>query len=268
MDLKKYKSPQFALALMLFLLIGCNHNEGSIISQSEAKLPQKQTSQPKPSQRFRKTRTPLKLVQDPNISAPSRREGGDTRDASCPNDIKKPPLTFLIPKVNMGLTVSDHPTFWFYSPYAANSQTPVVLKVIDSQEKEVFKQEFELANTPGVIGLKLPKNAPALENNKSYDVILSINCASRIDAVRLRIKRIQPNTEVRKQLQANKGRDRAIVFGENGFWFDMLTQLIELRRQNPQDEELKIDWEELLKSDEVDLDKIVPELVVFCCKFK
>ncbi len=266
MNLKKYKSPKLALALILFLLIGCNQNEATIASPSETKLAQRQISQPKPSQRSRSKRKPLALAQPKNIGSPWNREGADTRNASCPNDINKPPLTFLIPGKNMGLTVSDRPTFWFYLPYAAY-QTPVEFKLIDSQEKEIFKQNLELINTPGIISVNLSK-APALEINKSYDVILSINCTSRIDVVRGRIKRVQPNAEVTKQLQAAKGRDRAIVFAENGFWFNTITQLIELRRQNPQDEELKSDWEDLLKSDEVKLPTIVTEQIVSCCQFK
>jgi Domain of Unknown Function (DUF928) len=267
MNIRKYKSPQFTLALILILLIACSQNEGIIASSPQAKPVPRQTTKPKPSQPAR--REPLPFAEPKSIiGSPHSKKGGETRDASCPNDTKKPPLTFLTPKANMGLTVSDRPTFWFYSPYAANSQTRVVFEVIDSDEKQVFKQELEVVKTPGIIGVKLPQNTPALENNKSYDVILSINCASRIDIVRGRVKRVQANGEVTKQLQTNKGRDRAVVFGKNGFWFDMLTQLIELRRQNPQDEELKIDWEELLKLDVVDLGDITTESVVSCCNFK
>lgn len=258
MNIRKYKSPQFTLALIIILLIACSQNEGIIASSPQAKPVPRQTTKPKPKPSQRAGREPLNFAEPKNtIGSPHSRTGGETRDASCPNDTKKPPLTFLNPQSNIGLTVSDRPTFWFYSPYAANSQTPVVFKVLNSKEEEIFKQELEVANTPGIIGVKLPQNAPALENNQSYDVTLSINCPSRIDVVRGRIKRVQPNAEVMKQLQVNKGRDRLIVFAENGYWFDTLSGLIELRRQNPQDEDLKVDWEELLKSDEVDLNNMV-----------
>jgi hypothetical protein len=268
MNFQNWRSPKLALALiffllLVFLLLGCTSNMETIASSSEAKLAQKKPRQ-QPSQRSK--RKPIEFVL-PNEGAPGKQKGAETRD-SCPNDKNKPPLTALIPGKNMGLTIGERPTFWFYVPYQASSKTPVEFILTDAQEKEIYKQNLQLTNTPGIIGVTLPKNAPALEVDKTYEWSLSVNCASRIDAVSGRIKRVKASAEVANLLQANTGRDRIISYAENGYWYDTLTGLIELRRQNPQDEGLKADWEDLLKPPEVGLASIATEPIVSCCKSK
>lgn len=265
MKLQKWRSSKLTLALILFLLLGCDLNLETIVSPSEAKLAQKQAPRQKPSQRSK--RKPIRFILA-NEGAPGNREGADTRDASCPSDTGKPPLTALIPGKNMGLTISDRPTFWFYVPYVASSTTPIEFTLTDEREKEIYKQDLQLTSIPGVIGVTLAANAPALEVDKIYEWRLSINCASKIDSVNGRIKRVKASTEVTSRLQASTGRDRVIVYAENSFWYDTLTGLIELRRQNPQDRDLKADWEDLLKSDGVELSKIATEPIVSCCKSK
>ncbi|MEA5573478.1 DUF928 domain-containing protein [Calothrix sp. UHCC 0171] len=232
---------------------------------SEAKPAQTPKQKPNPSPSKTQRRKPFRFKLS-NDGAPGNRMGAATR--GCSSDNKKPPLTGLIPEKNQGLTVSDRPTFWFYVPYIANSTTPVEFKLTDFDEKEIYKQDLQLTNTPGIISITLPKNAPALELDQTYEWSLGINCDTRIDQVNGRIKRVKASAEVTKQLQANTGRDRLLVYAENSFWYETLTLLIELRRQNPQDEGLKADWEDLLTLDGVNLPRIVPEPIVSCCKPK
>ncbi|MEC4816762.1 MAG: DUF928 domain-containing protein [Scytonema sp. PMC 1069.18] len=167
-------------------------------------------------------------------------------------------------------SITEHPTFWFYVPDQPNPTTPVDFMLTDVQGKQIYKQTFQLMGTPGVIGIALPGNTPALEVEKTYNWNFSFNCNStntrEIVSVNGRIKRVQPNSQVVSQLQESTGRDRIIIYAENGFWYDTLTGLIELHRQNPQDEDLKSDWEDLLKSNEVKLPEIAREPIVSCCK--
>ena len=182
--------------------------------------------------------------------------GAATRGVVCPNDKNKPPLTALIHGKNLGLTIKDRPTFWFYLPYKISLKTPVNFTLTDAQEKVVYQQNLRLVNTPGIIGITLPNNAPSLEVDKIYEWKLA---ACDADSVIGRIKRVKPSNKVMSQLQANTGRDRILVYAENSFWYDTLTELIELRRHNPQDKDFQADWEILLKSDGVNLANIASE---------
>lgn len=259
MKFNKRRSHQLTVALILPLLLGYYPNVPIAASPSEYRLAQQQLLGQKPStsssQKISRRKKPFRFKLS-NDGAPGNRVGAATR-GSCPSDKNKPPLTALIPGKNIGLTINDRPTFWFYVPYQLNSTTPVEFALTDAQEKEIYKQNLQLTNTPGIIGVTIPANASALEVDKTYEWRLSVNCASEKDAVSGRIKRVKASAEVMSQLQASRGRSRIIIYAENGFWYDTLTGLIELRRQNPQDEDFKADWEDLLKSDGVELSKIV-----------
>lgn len=272
MKFKKWRSHQLTLALIIPLILGYYPNEPIATSPSEAKLAQtkvprqKPSTSPsqKPSQSSR--RKPFPFI-PPKDGASGIRVGAGTRGL-CSSDKDGPDLTALIPGKNFGLTIAKRPTFWFYVPYQASSTTPVEFALTDAQEKEIYKQTLQLTNTPGIIGVTIPANAPALEVDEIYKWELSVNCASEILSVNGRIKRVKASAEVSSQLQASRGRDRIIIYAENGFWYDTLTGLIELRRQNPQDEDLKADWEDLLKSDGVELPEIASEPIVSCCQSK
>ncbi|MEH2069932.1 MAG: DUF928 domain-containing protein [Nostoc sp.] len=272
MKLKKKRSHQLTPALILPLLLGCYPNVPIATSPSEHRLSQqllgqKPSTPPSPKPPKRPRRQPFRFI-SPNDGAPGNREGAASR-GTCSNDNKnKPPLTALIPGKNMGFTIAERPTFWFYVPYQPNSTTPVEFVLKDAQDKEIYKQNLQLTNTPGVIGVTIPKNVSALEVDTIYEWRLSVTCAPKIDAVSGRIKRVKVNQEVMSQLQASRGRSRLIIYAENGYWYDTLTGLIELRRQNPQDEDFQADWEDLLKSDGVRLETIVKEPIVSCCKSK
>lgn len=256
---------QLILAFILPLLFGCDQNLLIMASSSEAQPAPTPRQKPNPSPSKTQRRKQF-IFKSANDGASGKREGAATR--GCSSDNNKPRLTGLIPGKNMGLTMSDRPTFWFYVPYLASSTTPVEFKLTNFDDKEIYKQNLQLKNTPGIISITLPKNAPALELDQNYEWSLGINCDSQIDNVNGRIKRVKASAEVTKQLQENRGRDRLLVYAENSFWYETLTGLIELRRQNPQDEGLKEDWENLLKSNEIGLENLASEPIVSCCKPK
>jgi Domain of Unknown Function (DUF928) len=272
MKLKKCKLPKFILALIIAFAINFQQNMRAIASLSIDRLAQQairkkpspspspsSSPSPKPSSK----KQPFRFIL-PNEGASGNREGAATR-GFCPNDKDKPALTAIIPGKNMGLTITDRPTFWFYLPYQPSSTTPVKFTLKNAQDKVIYQQNLQLTNTPGVIGVTLPANAPALEVDKTYEWKL---VACDADSVIGRIKRVKASAEVMSQLQANTGRDRILIYAENGFWYDTLTELIALHRQNSQDKDFQADWENLLKSDGVNLANIASEPIVSCCEFK
>ncbi len=206
-------SQKVTLALILPLVFGyCSDVQPSASSSEYTPARQQLIGQksPTPSQQKspqqQKKRFHFIL---PNEGAPGKRVGAATRD-SCTIDDKHF-LTALVPGTNIGLTIAVHPTFWFYIPYPPNSKTPVDFVLTDAQNKQIYKQTFQLIGTPGVIGITLPANAPALEVDQKYDWNLSFTCnpnnTSEAVSVNGRIKRVKPSSEMTNQLQGSSVGD-------------------------------------------------------------
>jgi Domain of Unknown Function (DUF928) len=237
--------------------------------QSLPSTPQRQPSQPSVENRSpSNTATRLSFTLPPK-GAPGNR-GGAAGRGYC-TVVDKPPLTALIPGTNIGLTIAERPTFWFYVPYQSNPRIPVEFSLIDDRENTVYQAAFQLADTPGIVGINLPQNTPGLEVGKTYRWELKIVCdpanPREFESVDGAVERVRLEESLKQKIEGVNGRDRILLYAENGLWYDTLTNLIELRRQNPQDAQLAKDWEYLLRqSPDISLDKIVTEPIVNCCR--
>ncbi|ACC85035.1 protein of unknown function DUF928 (plasmid) [Nostoc punctiforme PCC 73102] len=207
----------------------------------------------------------------PSKGAPGQRSYAAAR-ADCPA-IEKP-LTALVPNTNIGLTISERPTFWFYIPYQPTDTNPVEFLLINDKNNPVYKTTFQLTNIPGIISVNLPQNIPALEIGKKYNWVLSYMCdpANRLKDpfVKGYIERVSINSNLKNDLEkASRPRERILLFAENGLWYDALTILANERRQKPKDAQVTKDWKDLLLSSEGDLTEIkeiVSEPIVSCCQ--
>lgn len=269
------------LALTLPLVPGCTSSiAASVEVTPSSKLmaqqrPRQGSPTPKPSpsrspapSNQRTAATPIRFSL-PAEGAPGYRGDAATRD-TC-NDVGISRLIALVPGTNLGLTIAERPTFWFYVSKQVKSTTPVEFMLVDEQENTVYQDRFEVTVSPGIIGIKLPQNVSALEIGKRYRWVLSVVCnpgnSREIANVDGEVWRVY-KPELQQKLNRVSGRDHILLYAENGLWYDTLTNLIELRRQNPQDTQLAKDWEDLLRHPDIVLVQIVNELVVSCCTEK
>lgn len=192
---------------------------------------------------------------------PGRRAGGGSRSL-CPSTTM--PLTALVPANNIGTTVSDRPNFWFYVPYAPQQAAAGEFVLQDKQENDVYRQTFNLPNTPGLVSLKLPQAAPALQVDRSYRWYFKLYCEDSASAtanfVEGWISRIplKPNLET----QLKQGKNPAYKeYGIDSIWFDALDSLAQLRldRDNSQ---LVREWNELLSAEGVNLNNLTQKPLV------
>ncbi|HEY9751971.1 MAG TPA: DUF928 domain-containing protein [Coleofasciculaceae cyanobacterium] len=217
-----------------------------------------------------------------NVGVPSggRRDGGGT-SGFCPAVSARPAVVLaLVPTPAdayqpFGQTTSGHPTFWFYVPYQGKRLAEFVL--IDEQENDVYNSgifTIDQGQIPGIIGVKLPDQVPPLQVGKQYRWIFSIVC-SRSDrsgdmTVNGWIQRIEPDKNLQNQLsQAQSSTDKLLLLARNGIWFDALTPLMELRRQQPSSTLDQI-WGYLLESiqmgwDAKDIDGLGNSPISSCC---
>jgi hypothetical protein len=209
----------------------------------------------------------------PPEGAPGQGRGGaGSRNPICDLEL---PLTALIPLRYFGLT-TESPTFWFYVPYPSTIGYSVefLLEDRDSAKKdnepqEIYKQTFPLQATPGIINIRLPERIK-LDSDKDYQWKFSVivNPEDRNDDcfVYGGVRQIPSNFNLNLQLEtATTRQERIAIYAENGLWYDTLTNLAELRLQNPDDAALKADWENLLEHPLVRLGDIVSEPLVPCC---
>ncbi len=188
-------------------------------------------------------------------------------------------LTTLVPQLEkqptQELTIDAYPTFhWYMSEEIKHPAAQFVLYMVSQTEPhieqvEIFRTQFQLKDRAGIASLKLPAEAmvPALEVGQIYHWQVNLLCpdAESPDednqyipnvSVAGWMKRVEPSAAFVAQLDIATPTERFDLLAENGLWYDALTQLTTLRRENPKDETLAAEWSELFNSEYVQLPEI------------
>ncbi|PMB52896.1 hypothetical protein CEN39_07305 [Fischerella thermalis CCMEE 5201] len=216
-----------------------------------------QPSQPTSPQPPKSGTIKVDLPNLPPGPAPGGRRFGGARRGSCPH--VKPPLTALVPLTEQpasvtnvwGLTTEAHPQLWFYLPYTKSSGYPAEFVLLDDQTKDsVYNSAIALPTKAGIIKVPVPENAPSLQVGKQYRWFLNIYCDPQNQSTPIYVEgvivRRNPNQSLVKQLQKAQPLQQVAIYAENGFWYDALTTLGQLRQTNPQNRTLQTQWRDLL----------------------
>ena len=218
------------------------------------------------SRRVDSTFTKPKRLRDRGAPAPGKRIGGGSR-GGCPRANQF--LTALVPVIPntpndsvLGLTFTNRPTFWFYLPYSFSSTRPVVFALKDERENIIYQTELSGPGTrPGVVGFKLPENVQPLEVNKRYKWHFTIYCdreeLSDFRSVEGWVERVALDRSFQQELAVATPQQKALLYAREGIWHESVTTLAEQRRQKPNDDTLKQEWDKLMQG--VDLGAIAPE---------
>ncbi|MCL1473061.1 DUF928 domain-containing protein [Argonema antarcticum] len=204
--------------------------------------------------------------QAPNRGAPTATVGSASRSGSCVLSRQKN-LTVLLPQSNLGLTVSQRPTFFAYVPKSTAQKGLFVLK--DRNHREVYRKNFTLPNQPGIVSISLPATAPPLEVGKMYEWNLLIVCSPDSNDQSGNaiaggwIERIQPSQALVNQLKNAPPITVPALYAKAGIWHEAFGNLVKLRRNQPNDATLLANWGEMLKS--VGLENFIQEPLVDCC---
>jgi len=193
-----------------------------------------------------------------------RRRGGTSRRGDCPN--LKTPLTALVPgdetnkKSFLGTTISEYPSFWVYIPELASDIRSGEFVLQDQEGNDIWRTPITLPGKPGAISIKLPQNPQyALKPNLKYHWYFNIYCSptqkSSVYFVDAWVRRVTLTPQLQQQLNNAKSQ-KYKVYIANNIWYDAITNLGELRRNNPGVGEATPseyrafveDWAKLLKS--------------------
>lgn len=204
----------------------------------------------------------------PDNGAPTQREGAATR-SPCTQKEKR--LTALMPlieypgssqdansQVVLSKTAASRPSFWFYVPYPLDSQHPLEFSLQDEAGKEVYQATLKSSvSQPGVVGFQLPATVP-VQVGKRYQWFFSVYCTPEVPIIVTGwVERVELNPSLSADLQQATPREQVALYLKANLWHEAITTLAQLRRQKPDDQNLKAEWLDLLQS--IDLQAIASE---------
>lgn len=193
------------------------------------------------------------LAKPPTSGKPGGLSPGGSRPPDC---LGKNNLYSLAPRD--GGTATKHPTILVYVPPTDAVEGRFVLK--DESNQPVYTTQFALKGN-AINAVPLPTKAFAgLETGKRYEWIFSVTCdAEALDkspSFKGWITRGELNSATMDHLAQVSPLGRIALYQQEGLWYDGLGMVAELRRSQPEDQNLIALWTELLKSAGLD-EKII-----------
>ena len=205
----------------------------------------------------------------PNRGTPKSDEGTGSR-GDCLGKPSLPPLKSLAGKNHLKLTTRDRPTFWIYVPYT-QAEARYGEFSLHNSEGELYRTRFQLTAKPGIIGVRLPSTVAPLEVGKLYRWYVDVNCSVLTSSDDLStpasltgvVERVAFSTDLARKLKTtSQPLNRIAIYARNGIWYDVVTELAQLRLEQPGNPVLKQAWHKLLCDRNVNLDDISSELIL------
>ena len=176
-----------------------------------------------------------------------RHKGGGSR-SSC-QDYQS--LTALVPVNNQivwGKTIATHPEFLFYLPQG--SALEFVLQ--DEADNYIYQTNLQIpSDNQGIVSIPIPQTATSLETNKIYQWTLSLSCdidnPGAFVYVQGSIEKVALEPNIQTQLETVDNTEKAVIHAREGIWYDAIALLAQLRRDDPNDEQINTMWNELLE---------------------
>lgn len=186
---------------------------------------------------------------------------GGTRSPNCPKPKLKNPPVALVPSSRMGTTVAEYPTFSWYMPSMESAGLDLKFVLKDADGKELYSVNYPLPDqvNAGIRSITLPPfvNLPPLEVNQKYDWqvgLIDPGCSLNNIYIDGGVKRVEEAPKLVQRIKQATPQQRVAIYVNDRLWYETLTTLVELRRQSPNDENLKEALHKLLTS--VGLDPI------------
>ena len=175
-------------------------------------------------------------------------------------------LTALIPESNIGITVANYPTFFFYIPDANLTLIRRAdLAIYDQNGQVVYQKIVKLKSRNRIVSVAL-SDSPPLEVGKSYNWFFSV----AFDGIDINdgiyvtgwIKRVSLDSKLQHKLNTALPQQKPAIYAANGLWYDALASLAKLRCSYPDNANFSSDWESLLQ--QVGLPEIAKKPLAQC----
>ena len=204
----------------------------------------------------------------PDRGTPKSAQGTGSR-GDCLDKASLPPLKSLVGKNHLKLTVSDRPTFWVYIPYT-QAEAPYGEFSLQNGDNEIYHTRFQLPAKPGIIGVKVPATVAPLEVGKHYRWYVDINCSATSSddlstpaSLTGIVERVTLSANFAQELTTTSNPlDQIATYAKHGIWYDAVTELAQLRLEQPENSTLKQAWNGLLSDRHVNLAEISSEPIL------
>jgi hypothetical protein len=236
-----------AIALSTAMLIVPSVLAADLDALEQPQVPKLKDAKPKPS-------NPPPPPKNPGSSAP----GGRRDRSACPQDTEAattgPILTALSPTTKPGLTLAERPTFLVYVPKTSAKTAEFSLR--NQNGSGVYRTTLTLTNTPDIVSISLPSNAPALEIKKRYMWSFAVICnpSDRVEDqfVTGTVQRTELEPTRLRQIEQAPLKQRVSLYQKADIWYDAFAILFEARRTQPNDPSISAAWREFLQFGGVD----------------
>jgi len=188
----------------------------------------------------------------PDVTAPDNRQGATHRGCQLREGLF---ITPLIPESNIGLTLTESPTFFVYVSQPA-AQVKFVL--LNEDESEVVYESSLKIDKAGIVGVSISDKDKTknIEVGKRYVWSFALACdpqeRSADYIVRGWMQRIEAQGNLNSDLANPDPRARLIAYAKNGIWYETVATLAQMRSRAPDDAGIKAEWTQLLKSQKLE----------------
>jgi hypothetical protein len=155
--------------------------------------------------------------------------------------------TTVIGEIPAYLNAAAHPVFLLHAPALENASGILFVEIptLSVQERQQYKVGFDLSDRAGIIAVKMPTTAPALEVGKSYRWRVSVECSpndEELDTINFR-------SAVYEQMPDVVGDEQARLshYLEQGIWQDTAAIIAEERYDNAHNE-VDEEWAYLMET--------------------
>jgi hypothetical protein len=196
----------------------------------------------------------------PGDRAPKTSSGAASRDTSTCGftQLERTSVTPLLPKTNIGFTKKEHPTIFVYVPQT--NAKKAFFSIQDEDSNHIYQSNVNLPQKAGVMEFKVPTEAPELKTGKNYKWSLVMICTTDLEPdsplVSGWVRRVQASGRQNNPATLQS----ASVLAQTGIWYDTLSTLAQLRRNQPNNQDAEASWQELL--DSVGLNAIANEPLI------
>lgn len=188
---------------------------------------------------------PLKFRPPPVAGNPAVRVTGGSRgggDAAVTLDVLAP--------ATVGMTTQDQPSlFWYQSKPSPAKFELTVLE--DKKVKPVVRVTVDRAAKAGIQRLKLSDYGAKLNPGVEYQWVVALITDPENRSTDLiasgAIKRVPPTAELTKKLSETPVANKAVIYADEGIWYDALASLSDQIEANPQDKSLRQARADLLR---------------------
>jgi hypothetical protein len=183
--------------------------------------------------------------------SPEQTAGGASRGICAAGSFgDKDAIAALIPATDGELTVAAYPTLLVKFPESKSVKAELILA--DENSKPIYQTTVALNGKPGIFSFKVPSSTQPLAIGKRYkwNVAIVCNAASRLQDIVVGgwLQRASLSQTLSHQLEGADDLQKAKLYAQNGFWYDTVAILAEIKRSRPGDPKIAAEWVQLLES--------------------